>query len=47
MSNTTIKIKGNNNTGKVKINQNEKEGFTAILTISISGKKLKPIVVAK
>jgi transposase len=47
MSNTTIKIKGNNNTGKVKINQNEKEGFTAILTISVSGKKLKPIVVAK
>ncbi len=46
MTLNTIKIKGTN-TGKVKLNQNEKEGFTAILTVSASGNKLKPIIVAK
>lgn len=46
MTQNTIKIKGTN-TGKVKLNQNEKEGFTSIITISASGKILKPIIVAK
>jgi hypothetical protein len=46
MTLNTIKIKGTD-TGKVKLNQNEKEGFTAILTISALGQKLKPIIIAK
>ena len=46
MSDTTIKIKGTD-TGKVKIHQDERHGFTVILTISVSGNKLKPIIVSK
>lgn len=46
VSSTTIHVKGSDN-AKILINGNEKEGFTLTLTISFSGKMLKPILTTK
>ena len=46
VSSTTIHIKGTDN-AKIKVNGNEKEGVSTMLTITANGKMLKPIIIAK